>query len=736
MSSVSRNFINPQRISSTPVYLITVGFVSILGQVVILRELDVAFYGVELIYILSLGLWLLGTAIGAAFGRRIYVPRERNVQILFLLTAAVLMIEIVFIRGVRKIFGGVSGGFLPFHLQIIGMTLAILPSSFLAGVLFQWAAKRFLLENRTLAEAYSLESAGGVLGGLSSTLLLTFGLQNLSAGLICAACSTGVVSFYSWRENSLLQRFLSVGGLALVLVLFAANNRIDRWMTSWNHPYLIESRDTPYGRVTVTSLEEQMSVFENDALSYESETTAAEEFVQLSTLEATKLEKVLVLGGGFEGIVSELLKLPVNEIDYVEINERLVQVVRDRLPPELRNSLSDEKVKIIYKDPRQFLDHSSSYDVILVVMPEPTSAQNNRFYTREFFEQCSDRLNQDGVVAFRIPSAENLWTRELQNRNRSIYDALRSAFGDVVVIPGVTNIFIASKSPLTTNPAILIDRFRIRNIKTSLVTPEYINYVFTNDRFGEIERLLSAGTPAPNSDIHPACYGYTISIWLSKFLGEFTLPDSSSFHVVGLVTSPIFWLIVVGASVIALTKRLFTARRFVLMFLAGLAGMVSESLLLLYYQSKNGALYQDIGILLMSFMAGLALGASIVNQLIKGSRSGNRRWAWLGVLLILGFGMLNVAVYYTIKSGSLNSLFSTSLMLALDGVFVSAIFALISLDKPEDRKKAMMWLYSADLIGGCAGSLTASLILLPVFGILTTLLLTAAVAVCALAFLK
>lgn len=734
MFSASRNFISLVKSSSTPVYLTTVGLISILGQVVVLRELNVAFYGVELIYILSLGFWLLGTAIGAAVGHRAYVPGEKNLQMLFLLTTAVFILDFVFTRGVRRIFGGVTGGYLPFHLQMVGLALAILPLSILTGLLFQSAAKRFLSEKRTLAEAYSIESVGGVLGGLLSTLLLALGFQNITAGLICSACSLGVVSFYSWRLKFSLQKYLSAACLCVVLVLFASILPIDRWMTSWNHPYLVESEDTPYSRVTVTSFEEQTSIFENDALSYETETTAAEEFVQLSTLQTTKLEKVLVLGGGFEGIISELLKLPVKQIDYVEINKGMVEVVRDHLPPELNDSLSSDRVRIIYQDPRRFLDQSHSFDAIMVVMPEPTSAQNNRFYTEEFFEQCSRKLNQGGIIAFRIPSAENLWTPELQNRNRSIYAALKSAFKNVVVIPGVTNIFIASKSSLTTNPAILIDRFRSRNLATKLVTPEYINYVYTNDRFAEIEKILSAGAPIPNSDIHPACYGYTISIWLSMFLSEFTLPSLS--QITGLVGSPIFWLVMIVASVIALNKRLFITRRFVLMSLAGLVGMVSETLLLMNYQNKNGVLYQDIGILLMTFMIGLALGAFIINKFFTDSESSANKHNWLGGLMLLGFGLLNVITYYAIKLDFLGSLVSTSMMLILDGIFVSAIFAFISLNRVEKRQKVMTWLYSADLIGGSIGALIASLILLPIFGILTTSLLTAAVAVCALAFLR
>ena len=52
------------------VLLLAVGFVSILAQVVLLRELSVAFYGIELIYILAIGVWLLCTAAGAAIGRQ------------------------------------------------------------------------------------------------------------------------------------------------------------------------------------------------------------------------------------------------------------------------------------------------------------------------------------------------------------------------------------------------------------------------------------------------------------------------------------------------------------------------------------------------------------------------------------------------------------------------------------------------------------------------------------------
>lgn len=170
MYLVKRNFINQLKINNSLIYLIVLGFYSILAQVIILRELNVAFYGVELIYIISIAFWLLGTAAGASYGRHSYIPGEKNIHLLLILSGLFLLLDIVFIRGIRNIFGGVEGGYLSFPIQISGLVIALIPVSFFAGLMFQWVAKKYVTGNKTLAKAYSVESIGGVIGGLSSTL--------------------------------------------------------------------------------------------------------------------------------------------------------------------------------------------------------------------------------------------------------------------------------------------------------------------------------------------------------------------------------------------------------------------------------------------------------------------------------------------------------------------------------------------------------------------------------------
>jgi spermidine synthase len=712
------------KIRNNIIYLIAVGFFSILGQVVILRELNVAFYGIELIYILSFAFWLLGTAIGAALGRRSYIPDEKAIHLVFILSAILLIADITFIREIRNIFGGVQGGYLPFTSQIVGLLIALFPIGLLIGLLFQWTAKRFVSTNNTLAIAYAIESAGGVLGALGSTLLLSFGISNFSIGISCSLVLVSVGIFCSLSSANKLLKVVYIISVPVFIVLFALSSRIDILMTSWNHPYLVESADTPYNRVTITSPEKQICVFEDDVLSYETQTISAEEFVQLSTLQSTNVDNVLVLGGGFAGIISELLKLPVKKIDYIEINKGLIGILQKHLPAGLLNSLLNKKVKIIYDDPRRFLRQPHLYDVILVGMPEPMSAQSNRFYTKQFFDQCANSLNEKGILAFKIQSSENIWTRQMTERNAGIYYALRSSLKNVIVLPGVVNIFVASKSKLTRNTKLLGERFIQRNIETKLVSPQYINYIYTNDRYAEIQNLILKSSYNINSDFHPVCYSYTISLWLTKFFPNLTFSENPLSSIPASKGAIYLFLILILFMVIFIVlRKALVVKRITLVFAAGFIGMTVEIILILLYQNKSGILFRDIGILFTAFMVGLSVGSYFINRLFISVNERVMIQKWLGILLFIGFSLLILSIYFLAKADQLSGLPIISIALLLDGTFVSGIFAFISLSNITDQQGVITQLYTADLLGGCLGSLITSLILVPIYGFFLSLIL-------------
>ena len=80
-----------------------------------------------LIYILALGGWMFWTAIGAASGRRRSVPSAGRVRAWLVVLACALPAAVVFVRGLRVLFGGVPGAYLPFPRQLLSMAMALLP---------------------------------------------------------------------------------------------------------------------------------------------------------------------------------------------------------------------------------------------------------------------------------------------------------------------------------------------------------------------------------------------------------------------------------------------------------------------------------------------------------------------------------------------------------------------------------------------------------------------------------
>jgi len=696
-------------------YLFIIGFISILGQVVILRELTVAFYGVELIYILAIGIWLFWTAIGAAIGRRDATPRTSAVLLLLLCFSILLPIDVAFIRALRLFFSGIPGTYLPFGQQLLAIAMTLLPLGLLLGLLFQWAAKLYIAQNKTLAVAYAIESAGGVLGGLASTLLLWIGIQNFTIALLCSLLTIVSLPF---RNRSRAVRYASIAVFGLLLATLWLARGIDRQMTGWNHTGLVEVRDSPYSRITITAQSGQVVVFENDAVSFETETTVAEELVHLAAVQRNEIDRVLVLGGGFAGVLTELLKHNPRQVDYVELNDVLLELMTTYLPEAYRDPLQSETVTIHHMDPGKFLTEAGIYNLIIVGMPDPSSGATNRFFTQEFFKQCSEHLTATGTLVFRLSSSENLWSPFLTYRNAGIYRALKSVFNDALMLPGVTNILLASNDSLSREPAELSENFRSGNVHTRLISPNYINYLYTNDRFADIAVLVKNSKAPANTDERPICYQYSSMIWLMKFFPGMVNWDISRFlQPTGTGKLYYVFFIVSIGGMLVLLRYWRRPRKIVLVFMAGFIGMLMETNFILHYQVKNGVLFQNIGILLMMFMAGLSVGSYMIYAISQRSmKIYGIILKRIGVWLLVGFVITNLTFVWLLEMNYTSGIFTISLFMFLTGLLVAGTFAYASLAGVSDQKIIVSPLYAADLIGGCLGSLLGSLILIPFLG--------------------
>ncbi len=695
--------------------LLLAGWISLAGQIVLLRELSVAFYGIELIYLIALGLWLLMAALGTLSGRRKPPPPGSTARILLLLSLLVPS-GCAFIRGARIVMGGVPGAYLSFPFQMAVLLAALAPAAFLSGRIFVLAAGEYIRGNRTLAGAYGIESAGALAGAIATSLALVQGIQNFALGLAWALMAA-VASVWVGRPQRTV-RLAALGASVLLTLMLLKAAPLDRAMTRWNHPGLLASGDSPYGRVTVTAHLGQIAVFVNDALAFETEGEGAERLAHLAALQHEAPRSILLLGGGIDGTLRELLRHRPVRIDWVEIDRLAIAMTRPLLSEPIRASLSDPAVHLIWADPRPFLRKSGTrYDLILIGMPEPASGQANRFYTREFFRDCAARLAPGGIVALTLPTPGNIWSPQLLDRTASVQRALASVLPETLLLPGEATVLTASRTSLPASSSILEKRLRERGIETRMVTAPYLRYLFAGDRKRTLETGLRERTVAMNTDLRPVCYAYAVTIWLAKFFPALALADIPYFGQ-ERPDRKVPWGTVLGVGLLFLTSRLWPAcRRWLLVAAAGGIGIVLESLLILDYQAKAGALYQEIGLLLAAFMAGLALGASIVGQAIRraGEEPGwTRRW---GIVLIAGFIALGIALYWSVGRDAVAPLIRTGGLLAAAGFIVAGFIAYAGLRGVRDQRRVIGPLYAADLIGGCLGSLAGSLLLIPFIGI-------------------
>lgn len=690
--------------------LVAVGFLSLLSQIVLLRELNVAFYGVELVYLVALSAWLAGTAAGASFPARSDGPRYRRLSWLAGATAVALPADVALVRGSRLLLGGLPGGYLPLERQAIVLVAAVVPMAFLFGLAFRRAAASHVAAGGRLAVAYALECAGAAAGGLLVTLAFWGGLQTFAAAVATAGVGAASLASRAGRRRTtrtlVVALVLAAAGVALQL-----SGGVDQRMTRWTHPTLVTSLDTPYARVSISRTGSQVSVFENDVLAYESETADNEVLPHIAALQHPAPRRVLLLGGSVDRIDVILAQHAQRRVDRVEIDGAAVDAV-ERATRRNEPRETDERgvaIGLRVADPRAELRRQDRYDLIVVAMPEPVSGQTSRFYTREFFSECAGRLNPGGVVGIRLPVHEGYLAPAARVRAASVTQALAAAFRFVDILPASTAVAVASNVPLP-DPEEVVRRMTVRHLQAKLVTPAYVRYLYASDRREALRTSLAEARVPINRDGHPVAYLHAAIGWLSRFVPALIGADA------GVLARPRQWhpawhwgLLVSFVALWLLARRHRTTRRAALVGAAGFSGMAIQTIVLLHYQSVSGALFEDLGLLVTAFMVGSALGAWALGR----RASSPRRTT---ALLLAGLGGCAALAGAMVAGGMRSGLTATALLLVGVGAMVGALFAAVSRAAPDEASDAGA-LYASDVAGAWLAAVATSLVLVPIAGL-------------------
>ncbi len=762
--------------------LLALGAGSQLTQVVLVRELLMVFHGNELSIGIAMASWLLWVGLGSLAATRIPERVARTPAAATLVTLGLLAAmpaTLLALRRVRDLFGLMPGEWLSFVDALCVSVPALAPACLLWGAQFVllarlWQARPDTGEWVGGVRAYAGEAFGNLLGGLAFSLLLVHVFDAFAclalAGLLMALATAGLCA-----PRSPMRRVL----LALSAVLGAALplwGQVEAWSlaATWRHmapdASLVETRRSRYGLIAVMRRGGQYSFYQSGQLAFSTgaadvgssalEEQEAAVFTHLALAQHPAPRRALLIGGGLRGVLREMLAHPLDAIDYIELDPALIEAARDRVPPDTRAALDDSRVRVLSGDGRLHIKTTHDrYDVILVDVPDPSTAALNRFYTVEFFHEARQRLFPGGVLVVGADSTAGLRDTAAANRNATLYHTLRREFAHVLPVGDRFLLFFATDEPdqLSADPRRLRDRHRERGIESpgfsdalffSLLQEAPLrrtNWILRrhgreeDDAFSapdtgplfppDIAELivLENDWPLPvqphfiNSDFRPVGYYHTLVFWNRHARGRH---GAALERILRLRTD---WLVpILGALLLAGAGLRMAGRRAgeprgrrfalgVAVWTTGFSTMATQLVLLFSFQSQYGFVYEMIGLIVAVFMGGLATGA-----IVWRARPTPGRLAALQLVIALWALVLAAALPAVARLTSAAGIFALyGLMTFLAGLWngFNLPLALGCARLCERRAGSGLGaLYGMELLGACAGALLAGVALVPVLG--------------------
>jgi spermidine synthase len=672
---------------------IALGLVSLLLQLTVLRELLTVFSGNELDIGITLSVWLVSVGAGSFTGSRIKTRHAFAVS--FVLVALAAEPTVVGISYVRQFLELGYGEAASLGATFAGTALVLFPLCFLLGLQFPTAVAH-RAGRRPAAEVYGLEAAGAFAGGVLFTFAVSgrMGAVTLAA-LLSALCVMVAALLFSKRA-----------ALVLVVMPLALHAFLGYLKPPAAAPgELLSTVQSRYGEIWVTALDKQKNIYSSGQLIYSYPDPQSEELAVHLPMSVKKgARRVLALGGS-PAALREYLKYPVERVDFVEMDPELLQTSLVVLKEADRKAVQSERVGLIIEDGRRYIKSLGrpEYDMIVMNLPPPSTANLNRFYTIDFFREARAALRPGGALSVRLPSSAGYVGRRMQRANGSIYNSLKRVFKHVGLTTEEYGVLLASDSPLDLSPKDVIYNFTESGIKTLHFQPYILEDAFTPMRTAFHERRLAA-VDAVNTDLRPSAYLYNLMLWAEVHGGALNLVLSLSGITIALIAMGAFVLAALGV----LRDRARTL--YFSMFTAGYAGMAIVMTIVLGYQAAYGYVYEMMGLLGATSMVGVAAGSYAV-------RGGGRK-GLMGLEAVAA--VFALAVPFLFHAEALFYLLSL-----IAGLITGLQFALVN--RMMGSEEAAGRLYAFDLAGSFAGAVLSAIILIPMLGIRGALLFLAGV---------
>lgn len=279
---------------------------------------------------------------------------------------------------------------------------------------------RIMKDKETLRSAVSNVMTADYAGALFASLLFPLVLvprlglirTSLLFGILNILVALSVIKVFKKQiEEPKPLTALALAGLALLTVLFVRSDIITSLTEDTLYKdEIIYTTNSPYQRVVVTKGKNDLRMYINGSIQFSSmdEHRYHEPLVIPAMSSAHSRKDVLIIGGG-DGIAArEVLKFSDTErIKIVDIDPAITDFAKNNPMMKLINkeAMSNPKVTIVNDDAWKYLENDkSTYDVIIIDLPDPDNISLSRLYSTTFYRLLSKKLNAGGKIVTQATS--------------------------------------------------------------------------------------------------------------------------------------------------------------------------------------------------------------------------------------------------------------------------------------------------------------------------------------------
>jgi spermidine synthase len=244
----------------------------------------------------------------------------------------------------------------------------------------------------------------------------------------------------------------------------------ENYGVGWKITNVLHQEKSEYQEIMVAESEQWGRMLLLDGIV---QTTEKDEFMyhemitQVAMHSHPHIKKVLVIGGGDGGTITQIAKHPqVEQIDLVEIDGKVIDISR-KFFPCFQGVFSDPRTRIIVQDGIEYLQKTNKkYDLIIIDSSDPTGPAIGLF-TESFYTSVFHALEDDGMMV--TQSESPLFYKDIFS---AIYRNISSVFGDAYVYMSTVPTYISGPWTFTVGSK----KYDPRQYTSSKAIPDGLQY--------------------------------------------------------------------------------------------------------------------------------------------------------------------------------------------------------------------------------------------------------------------